>query len=137
MTFVHLANLMQNWGWKIKPKHYQSFSDYLREMLSRNQVMIVMDGEFIEAVLFFYITNDYSKLYKKSTWAIGESDPDGHQMYIDKMVCRKWTKSVRESVQRAIQEKFPQVNEAYYHRAPYDRCVKIMKREKYDASTVS
>lgn len=136
MTFVHLANLMQNWGWKIKPKHYESFSIYVREMLARGQVMIVMDNELIEAVLFFCITSDYSKVYKKSTWAIPESE-EGHQLYIDKMVCRKWTKNVRESVQYAIQEKFPHIEEAYYHRAPYDRCVKIMKREKYDASTVS
>lgn len=138
MRFTHLANLMQNWGWQIRHEHYVQFSDYLRDMLKLNRVFVVMDGELIIAVCFFYLTNDYSKLYKKNTWDVIVDNPSGNQMYIDKLVCAKWTKSVRVAVQAAIQDKFPQIVAAYYHRAPKDRCVKINRRSINELqSTVS
>ena len=132
MRFVHLANLMQSWGWKINHDQYIQFSDYLKEMLGMDRVFIVMDGDVIIAICFYYLTNDYETLYKKSTWAVVKDDPSGHQIYIDKLVCSKWTKLVRIAVQKAIQEKFPQVAEAYYHRAPKDRCVKIIRKDIYE-----
>lgn len=138
MKFVHLANLMQNWGFIVKPKHFGLFELYLNKMLKANQVIIVKDEGLIIAILTFFTTNDYDKLYKKSTWEFVKSEQDGHQLYVDKMVCSNWTKRVRIAIQRAIQEAFPFVTEAYYHRAPKDRLVKIKRREQYELqSTVS
>lgn len=138
MNLVHLSNLMQNWGFEVHPNHYFMFEGYLTEMLKKDRVMVVWNGPFIEAVILFYLTNDYNKLYKKSMWQVVQDDENGSQLYIDKMICRHWTKGLRENIQRAIQEKFPQIKEAYYHRAPKDRCVKINRRERYELqSTVS
>lgn len=139
MTFFHLASLMESWGFKVKPEHYGKFELYLNKMLKANQVIIVKDEGQILAILTFFTTNNYDELYKKSTWEFIKSNPFGTQLYIDKMVCRKWTKSVRKEIQLAIQETFPQVAEAFYHRAPKDRCVKINRQERFDViqSTVS
>lgn len=134
MRFNQLAHLFYDWGWEIKHEAYVAFSDYLKEMLKRNRVITVMNGDAIEAVLFFYLTNDYRRLYRKPTWAIVEDEPEGSQIYIDKMVCKKFTKELHIRLAQAIEERFPQVVEAFYHRAPFDRCIKIRRKNELSDS---
>lgn len=131
MTFIHLANLMQSWGYIIKPKHYYGFKAYLEEMLKRNRVLVIWNDNLIECVITYFFTNDYTTAYKKDTWTIPKEDYNGIQIYIDKMVCRRWTKSLRAKLQDAIEEQYPWVREAYYHRAPNDRLIKIVRGEKH------
>ena len=135
MKFEHLANLMQNWGFEIRPEHYKDFEKYLKEMLKLNRVFIVYSGEFIVAIVIYYITRDYEKLYKKNTWEVGKDDPDGHQIYLDKMVARKWTLALRRYVEEMMFKSFPETKEAYWHRAPKDRCVKVKRKEKHELQT--
>lgn len=126
MKFFHLANIFISWGFQVKPHEYQAFEKYTDEMLHRDRVMAIYCGKDLQAIIFYYITKDYLKLYKKSVWEIPTSDDyEGHQIYIDKMLCRKWTKELRQAVKRAFEHKFPHIHEVYYHRAPIDRCVKI------------
>ena len=129
MTFDHLANLFYNWGWEVKPQHYQGFKSYLLEMMRRKRVMIVFKGELIDAVITYFLTNDYTKIYKKGEWDIPNDEPHGSQIYVDKMICRRWTPTLRRYVQEMIETTFPNVLEGYYLRAPYDRCVIIYRKE--------
>lgn len=134
MTFEHLANLFQNWGYEIKPHHYPQFRDYLMSMMRKRRVMIAWDGDRIQAVITFFLTNDYDPYYRRSMWSIPEDDPQGSQIYIDKMVCARWTPSIRKSLQSTIEKCFPNVMEGYYHRGPNryrgakDHRVKIYRR---------
>lgn len=127
MTFLQLSNIFISWGFQIKPYEYQAFEYYTQEMLRRDRVMVIRDEQDFKAVIFYYLTNDYTKLYKKSTWETPGDEPEGHQIYMDKVVCQRWTKELRGALKRAILDKFPQVQEGYYHRAPNDRCVKILR----------
>ena len=97
-------------------------------MMKKNRVMLIDGPKGIEAIIMFHLTNSFEKLYKKGLWDIPEDEPDGSQIYIDKMICRKWSFSLRRKIQDTIEDYFPNVLEGYYHRAPYDRCVKIYKR---------
>lgn len=128
MRFRQLSDLFYGWGWEIKHEHYVAFCDYLKEMLKRKRVMVIYNGEFIDAVIMFYLTHDYTKLYKKGTWEIAHDDENGSQIYIDKMVCNKYTKELRVALQSAIEDNFPQVTMGVYHRAPKDKCFKISRR---------
>lgn len=130
MKFHQLSQLFYNWGWQIKHEHYVFFSDYLKAMLKKNRVMVVKNGEEIEAVIMYYLTNDYKTLYKKGNWEVVEDESDGKQIYIDKMVCKKFTKELRVRLAEAIEEKFPQVELGVYHRAPFDRCIKIRRKHE-------
>lgn len=130
MKFHQLAESFYTWGWKIKHEHYVAFSDYLKEMLKRNRVMVIMDGAVVTAIILYFLTDDYTRVYKKGTWDLPKSDdPAGNQIYVDKLLCKKWTPEIRRLVQNAIQEKYPHVTEGFYHRSPNDRCVRITKRE--------
>src|SRR5258708_3331395 len=120
MRFHHLTNLFAVWGWKIKHEHYTAFSDYLKDMLKKDRVFIIYENNAIVAVCLYFLTDDYNKVYKKYTWHTINDNPAGHQIYIDKMLCKKWTPSLRRYVEHKIFEKFPQVTEGYYHRAPKD-----------------
>lgn len=128
MTFVHLANLMQNWGWEVKPEYYAEFDCYLKEMLRRKRVMVITGNDLIEAVIFFFFVDDYESFYKKGTYETPEDSIYGKQIYIDKMICRKWTLGLSRKIKETVEVQFPWVEEGYYHRAPKDRCVRIKRR---------
>ncbi len=130
MRFHQLAQLFYDWGWEIKHDHYVAFSDYLKDMLKMNRVMVLMNGEEIEAIIMFYLTDDYTQIYKKQTWDLAKDNPNGSQIYIDKMVCKKVTREVIRKIQDAIEEKYPQVELGVYHRAPFDRCIKIRRKHE-------
>lgn len=130
MTFLDLASLFIRWGYLIKPHHYKNFELYFKEMLRRNRVMIVQNDTEIQAVLTYFLTDDYETLYKKSHWDIPRENPEGHQIYVDKMICKNWKVPIRRIVQDLIEDSFPNVMEGHYHRAPYDRHIKIMRRRR-------
>lgn len=128
MRFHQLSQLFYSWGWQIKHQHYTGFSDYLHAMLKRERVMAIdKDGEIV-AVILFFLTDDYNKVYKKGPWELVNDNPDGHQIYIDKLVCKNFDKPMRLAIEDAITSKYPNVTEAIYHREPFDRKVTIKRR---------
>lgn len=127
MTPDNLALVMARWGFEIKPHQYKGFQAYLAGMLKKDRVMVIRRNGDLDAIIFYYLTDNYLNLHKKSTWEIAQDNPEGHQIYVDKMVCRHWTRQLRESIRQAIERKFPLVTEGIYHRAPFDRCVKISR----------
>jgi len=130
MTFSQLTDIFESWGYVIKPEHYFGFKNYCQKMMKMGRVIVIVNGPNIEALVFFYLTNDYTKIYKKGEWDIAMDDMFGSQAYIDKMVCKRWTLEIRRKLQTLIEERFPSVKEAFYHRAPFDRCVRIKRREE-------
>lgn len=125
MRFHQLSNLFYSWGWKINHEHYVAFSDYLKAMLKMDRVLTVMEGEEIIAIVLYYLTDNYEVLYKKGTWELAQDYPSGSQMYIDKMICKKFDRQVLRAIKEAVEDRFPQVKVGVYHRAPNDKCVKI------------
>ena len=128
MNTFEAIELMRSWGHSLKPEHVPSFNIYFHHMKRIGRVGVIEDNGVSEAIFFFYLTCNYKDLYKKSTWYVAQDDVYGNQVYIDKMICRSWNLSIRRKIQDWIEERFPNVTEGYYHRAPYDRCVKIYRR---------
>ena len=129
MIFDDLALTMIRWGYLINPSEYENFKTYLHGMLQKKRVMLIWSKVGLEAIILFHITNDYETLYKKSLWHIPEDEPDGKQIYVDKMVCRQMDMPLRRAIQTSIESNFPNVGEGYYHRAPCDRLHRIYRRK--------
>ena len=130
MRFGHLSRLFHEWGWQITHDSYVEFSDYLKEMLKKNRVIVIERDSEIEGVILFYLTDEYSKVYQKKTWEVVEDNPNGHLMYIDKMICKKFSREVHMAIHDAILEKYPHVEEAMYLRFPRNRRITIKPRSK-------
>ena len=128
MTYDNMLHIIDSWGLNLKTEHYWQFKQYFLTMLRRRRCMILTNNEKVIAILFFFITNDYTRLYKKGEFECPHDHEWGFQMYVDKLLCKHWTPYIRRLVQNTIEEKFPHVEVAYYHRAPNDRCVRILKR---------
>ncbi len=128
MKTSHIAKLFYDWGWQIKHDEYVNFVDYLKEMLKRNRVMVVKDGENIEAILFYFLTENPEKFLKKGRWSILNDDQEASKIYIDKMVCKKTNRQMVRKIQDAIESQFPNVNVGVWHRAPFDKCVQVYRR---------
>lgn len=128
MKIDNLILLFQYWGYAVDPRESHNLERYIKEMVKRNRVLLISNDGEAEAILTFFITNNFNQLYRKPTWATPEEDADGTQIYVDKMVCRRVTLPLRRKLQDTIEELFPNIEAAYYHRAPYDRCIRINKR---------
>ena len=136
MTFMQLSDIFYSWGYKIQKDHYSAFQNYLKFMLEKKRVFIVQDESGIQAVVLFFLTYDFGRVYKKGTWDTIEDEPSGDQIYIDKMLARKWTPSIRRFVEKELFSAFPQAQEGYYHREPYDRCIRIRRKDEKILTTV-
>lgn len=133
MTFDDILENMFLWGYQIKPEHYQGFKTYFETMLKMDRVIIVYNDDCIDAVITFFLTKDYNISYRKGTWDIPQDDPEGHQIYIDKLVGNYNFKLAR-LIRKEIEDRFPKVMEGYYHRSPKDRLFKIRRTHELQNS---
>ena len=128
MKFNDIITLFNSWGYVVNPSCMSDFKHYLDTMLSRNRVVLINDGDSIKAVMFFFITDDYNKVYKKPTWAVPEENPEGKQIYVDKFICQNFNLALRRQMQDMIEDFFPWCEELIYHRQPFDRMIRIRRR---------
>lgn len=137
MTFEHLLNRFYAWGKFVKSTQEKHLKKYFFEMLNRKRVMIIQNGDSVEAILFFFLVNDVKTYANRPIWSTPEDTEDGHIIFIDKMVAHNWTRELRKIVQEQIESKFPQVTEAFWLREPLNRNVIIKRRREHVYSQVS
>ena len=130
MNLSNLHTYFQAWGKMVRPQEIGSFNRYVSRMLRRNRVIILNGEDGMEAILFYFLTDDVSLFNNRPLWSTPEDDENGHTIFIDKMVARKWTKLVRLAVQDAIEKKYPHVETAYWLREPLNRSVIIRRRRE-------
>ena len=106
-------------------------------MLSRNRVMTVFDGSNLECVLCYFLTDELDTFINRPMWSTPVDNEKGHIFFVDKMVARKWTPTLRKLVEQQVSEKFPQVIKGFWLREPFNRSVIIKKRGNYVHSKVA
>ncbi len=126
MNTLDLIHEMTTWGHQVKTEQIPSFHRYMTEMLKRDRVLMLESDRGLESVIFYFLTDDVTPFTNKPTWAMPE-DNNGHILFIDKMLSRSWTKSVREAIREQVEARYPQVTEAHWLRRPKNRHV-ILKR---------
>lgn len=128
MKIENIIDLCVNWGYWVKLSEHEGFIFYMEEMLKRGRVLMLYENNTPIGMVTFFITNDYDSLYKKDIWDTPNEDQKGHQVYVDKMICKHMTLKMRRDIQELIENNFPLVTEAHYHREPKDRHVMIKRR---------
>lgn len=128
MNITNLLYYFQSWGMQVKPSEVRSFYCYVNEMLKRDRVLIMDAEDGMEAILFYFITDDVHKFDNRPVWSTPEDSERGSTIFIDKMVARKWTKPLRVAVQDAIESRYPFIERAFWLREPLNRNVIINRR---------
>ena len=127
MTNTDIINELASWGHQLRPEHIENFTRYLRTMLRRNRVIMIESEHGLEAIIFFFLINKPQDFTNRATWTTPEDTDSGHIFFIDKMLCRNWTRDIRESIRSQVESKFPQIEYALWLRRPNNRHV-ILKR---------
>ena len=127
MNLGNLAQYFQSWGKVLKESEIHKFNRYVSKMLLRNRTIIVNGENGMEAIIFYFLTDDVKPFVNRPMWTTPEDNESGSIIFIDKMVAHKWTKSVRLAVMDALEKKYPFAQEAYWLREPKNRSV-IIKR---------
>ena len=131
MNLSNLHTYFQAWGKLVRPGEVLNFNRYVSKMLIRNRAIVVNGEDGMEAIMFYFLTDDVKPLINRPMWTTPQDTESGHIIFIDKMVASKWTKSVREAVQEAIEKKYPNVHEAFWLREPLNRSVIIKRRSEH------
>ena len=96
--------------------------------------VIIIESEFGgEAIIFYFLINPENKeiFSNRPMWSCPEDDLEGTMIFIDKMICRKWTVGIRKALEEAIVDKYPLITEALWLREPKNRHVIIKRGERY------
>ena len=134
MKFNDLYWIFCSWGFAIKPEYYQRFKVYFEEMVKRRRVLVIGDEDGLQAVITFFITRDHGTLANKPEFSIPYDDVNGTEVYIDKMIAKKFSLKLKRIVQESFEKLYPNVQIGFWHREPNNRCVVIYKRRIKHAS---
>jgi len=131
MTNLDIISELASWGHQLRPEHIDNFTRYLRTMLRRNRVIMLESERGLEAIIFFFLISKPKDFTNRQTWTTPEDTESGHIFFIDKMLCRKWTKSVRETIREQVEAKYPQVEYGLWLRRPSNRHVILKVRRHH------
>lgn len=131
MNISNLHLYFQSWGMLVRPGDVERFNQYATTMIRRNRVIVVNGDDGMEAILFYFVTDDRQKFANRPMWTTPEDQESGSTIFFDKMVARKWTKSLRLAVEKAIETKYPLAEEAFWLREPENRNVIIKRRREH------
>ena len=104
--------------------------NYAKEMLRRNRVIAIYIDNVLECTIFFFITDkDNLKTFSnRPMWSTPEDNENGNILFVDKMIAKTWTPTIRKVLEHEITVKFPKIDEAFWLREPNNRSVIIKKR---------
>jgi len=121
--YVQCDNLMD---------HVYLSQRYAKKMLDRGRI-ITIESDQVECVLFFFLINfeDKETYVNRPMWTCPEDTESGTTIFIDKMICRKWTVGLRKALEDAIVAKYPHVTDAFWLREPKNRHVIIKRGSRY------
>lgn len=128
MTFDQLTKVFIPWGFLVNQNEYSKFESYFMEMLKRNRVMLIRDKNELVAILTYFLTDNWKEYLWKGLWEVKDDNPEGSQIFIDKMVCKNWNIPMRHLLQEAIETNF-NVLEGHYYHAPLGPHVRIKRRK--------
>ena len=89
---------------------------YVSKMLRDERIVELSSNGRVDGYLFYSICNSIEPYYKKKTWVYVPHIKNGHTLYVEKLVCKKWTKLLRQLFQSKILEKFPNLEQGIWHR---------------------
>lgn len=113
---IRLLHFMGEMGIRYLKDEADDAIDYVMRMIADKRVIIIDEDGEGHTVLFFSVCHDSDKFLKKKTWEFKEHEPDGHIFYVEKVVSRKWSKSLTMKIHDIACEAYPQIELGMWHR---------------------
>lgn len=108
--------LLGELGYRFRQSEVIPAIDYCNRMASEDRIIeISKDGNHY-AILFYSMTDDIKPFLEKGTWDFREHNPQATIIYVEKLVARRWTKELRRDFEAMITAKYPQIEQAIWHR---------------------
>jgi len=106
---------------------------YVSEMLRRKRVIAIYGEEGMECIILFFLTNEANlkTFSNRPMWSTPQDNEHGNIIFIDKMIARRWSSTLRRLVESEVVSRFPNVTQAQWLREPDNRNVIINKRGNY------
>ena len=89
-------------------------AEYMLKMASERRVIVINENGHIHTWLTFSICNDTESYENKKLFEYSPHDPTGSVCFIEKLVSRKWSLSLRKQLEEAIVHQYPSVDTAVW-----------------------
>lgn len=107
---------MGDHGIRYVRKDIDKVKNYIERMVEAGRVMTMTDEEGLHTVLFFSVCDDPEKYLKKDTWDYTDHEPNGACFYVEKIVTKKWSVSLRKKVEALATQLYPAFSLGKWHR---------------------
>lgn len=127
---VEILKFMGELGVLYEEKDIPMACDYVSDMLYNHRIVEIRKDSRPHAIIFFSVCDDYEPYLKKGEFQYLPDNPSGKIIYIEVMICRKWTRELREQFETLLTTKYPNLEYGVWHRmAPWgDRKVTSKRR---------
>ena len=131
MNIIDIIKILGEMGGRFPKSQLGSLMEYFSKMIADGRVIVIWKDNEPYSVMTFSISNEFEQFHKKSTWHYLPHDPTGTSLYIELLVSKVWTKELRKQFGQEILKKYPQLEEAHWHRwvSSGERHVKIRRKE--------
>lgn len=116
MNAIDLLLFMGELGKRYSEKDLLEAHYYLYRMIDDGRTIVIMEDGKVHAFICFSICEDFEQFYKKDTWDYIPHYPSGSIIYIELMICRKWTKELRGKFEELIIQRYPQLHTGIWHK---------------------
>ena len=113
---IKVLKFMGECGARYPLDNFENIYMYVYRMLQDNRVVEIGKNGTTEGYLFYSLCHDINSYYKKKTWRYVPQVTNGTTLYVEKLVCKKWTKELRRKFEEIITTMYPQIEGAIWHR---------------------
>jgi hypothetical protein len=103
-------------GMRYPPSSAALAEAYFHDMIKDGRVIAIYKDGGVYGLLAFSLCFDYIPYWRKETWDYRPHEVDGTTLYVELLAARHWNKEARETFAKEILTRYPQIEQAIWHK---------------------
>ncbi len=112
---IEIIEFMREIGMKASRETIVKIYEYLFEMMKAGRIITFRENDKLIGFCTYTMCDSVEVVYEKDIW-----DDEALGAYIEMIVCSRWTKKLREMLEKAIASKYPNFEYGAWHRPGQD-----------------
>lgn len=105
---------------------------YLYSMMKGGRVIAIREDDRLIGFATYSMTDIYDAIYEKSMWDFIPHNEAGKYAYIEMIVCEKWDRKLRNLIEDAIANHYPDFEAGVWHRPSKNHDRLLIVRRKHN-----
>lgn len=116
MNSGQIISFISQLGGILPPSALLLAQSYFHAMIKDRRIIAIYKDGALHAIMAFSLCSDYIPFWKKETWDYIPHQSNATTLYIELLAARYWDKEARETFQQEILKRYPQIEQAVWHK---------------------